>query len=88
MPNGRTARRVALVAALSLLAAHPGPARARPGPVRRHVDSKVGVALAAICGASINIARVAPVPIVVVVGGAACFFALVDAMITPDRDGR
>jgi hypothetical protein len=82
----------ALALAVWLHAAVPAEALALPrtmsngrvrAPIERH--SVVGVLMAIACGGSINIARVDPVPIVVVVAGATCLIALVDAWLTPDR---
>lgn len=74
---------VALGLAALLLA--PLPARAVDGNTPDTGSSMVGVVFAVICGASISITRMLPVPIVVATGAVACFGMLVDAMATPDN---
>lgn len=74
------------LAALAFVAAllAPLPARAEE-PLPPAEESPIGVIFAVICGASIHINRQLPgLPIVVVVGAAACLGMLVDAMATPD----
>jgi peptidoglycan/LPS O-acetylase OafA/YrhL len=47
-------------------------------------ESAVGVLMAVVCGASINVARYVPAPIVIAVAGASCIVGLLDALLTPD----
>src|SRR2546421_3414444 len=47
-------------------------------------DSLVGALLALACGASINVARVSPQPIVCTVTVVVCALAMIDAVMTPD----
>jgi len=74
---------LALLALLAVLLA-PFPARAE-GDAAPPEDSPAGVIFAVLCGASFSINRMVPgVPIVVVVGTAACLGMLMDAMASPD----
>jgi hypothetical protein len=74
---------VALALAALLLA--PLPARAVDGTDPPSDSSLVGVVFAVVCGASISITRMLPVPVVVATGAFACLGMLVDAMVSPDH---
>ena len=80
----RPLRALAAVAVAAALAAPPV-SRAQSDP-SQPASSPIGVVFAVLCGAGININRMAPgVPIVVVVTAASCLGMLVDAMATEDK---
>jgi hypothetical protein len=84
MHRSKRPRRTLVALGLAALLLSPLPARAVDGTEPPTDSSVVGVIFAVICGASISITRMLPIPIVVASGAVACFGMLVDAMVTPD----
>lgn len=83
MLHSKPLRHAVVATGLAALSLAPLPVRAA-GTDAPPAGSPAGVVMAVICGASIAIARIQPVPIVVAVGAVACFTMLADAWATPD----
>ena len=84
MHRSKRPRQALIALGLVALLLAPLPARAVDGTAPPTDSSMVGVIFAVVCGASISITRMLPVPIVVATGAVACFGMLVDAMASPD----
>ncbi len=77
-------RRGLLPLALAALLLAPAAARAEDPSDPTTGATPVGVAFAMVCGASLSIVKMLPVPIVGAVAAFSCAVMLMDAMATPD----
>ena len=84
MHRSKRPRRTLVALGLAALLLAPLPARAVDGSSPDTGSTMVGVVFAVICGASISISRMLPIPIVVATGAVACFGMIVDALASPD----